>query len=404
MTVCLAGSTGGLVGLSKNDQSSLISLFSGEKSFHEFRDWFIKRQTCKVVSLVTNNNCNLKCRHCYLQVKELTQAELTVAQWEKTINSIAGLKPGLICISGKEVFVDQKGPKLLQMMKTAKDRNGGASLIGFITNGTLLHKHHQTVISMDPDYLDISLDGMQKDHDAIRGVGAYAKTIPNAIWAAETFKKRFYTSLTINALNVSRFIETVDDLQKKGISNIAAVFYKPQPYSDALLTLSQEQIDDLFTSLDRLGAINPEKEFKVMLDLDTFHLPSLQSFLKSKWFDFYDLKEDENANIYIEHYPRKNIRLLFRLHIIPGIERCRLTPEGNLLAAGDTLDARKYAECTIGNIRDFDYDFPALFDHSLHSDRFNIILKRYYQTTLPFLIKGMKNSISNKKGTKDDAA
>jgi len=390
MSITLAGSTGGLVGLKRNDHTYLIKLFTGNMNYDEFHNWFVKRQTLRVASLVVNNRCNLKCRHCYLQVKNPTGRKLDMIEWEKVIDSIASMKPGLICVSGKEVFIDPKGPDLLLHLRKIKNSHNEATRIGFITNGTFLHKHKKTVLAMNPDYLDISLDGTEEYHDAIRGKGSFSKAFPNVKWAAGTFRERFFTSLTIHKLNAANFIETVDFLQKNGIHNIAAVFYKPQPYTDAGLTLSDTQVDELFTRLHRLNSLNPEIPIKVMLDLDTSHLSSVKSFMRSEWFNVSSIKEDENGNLFIRHKLDNGGSLLFRLHIVPGIERSRITPEGNLLAAGDTLNTERYAEYSIGNVRDFGYNFPALYNYALYSKRLELILQEYYNKTLPLLVKEVK--------------
>ena len=395
MSITIAGSMGGLKGLSpqQNDKEFVKELFEESLSYFEFKQWFLKHHAPKIVSLVINNNCNLQCKHCYLQVKELTTRGLDLSEWKKVIDSIASMKPGLICLSGKEVFVDVNGTNLLLYLKEVRDRYNGVPRIGFITNGTLLHRHYNTIISMDPDYLDISLDGIEADHDAIRGKGAFARTMPNVYWAMKTFNTRFFISLTIQRQNVLRIIKTLDYLQQQGIRNISSAFYKPLAYTDQSLILSQAEIDQLFEDFHALSKLNVDAPVNVMLDLDISNLPSVISFVQSEWFDLDGLKEDDNGNFFLCYDFGNNLFLWFRLNLFPsGISRVRLTPEGNLLAAGDTINTATYAEHAIGNVRDFDYSFPALHNHALHSDRLEEILQEYYYNILPPLIKSRSNA------------
>jgi len=395
MSITLAGSMGGLRGRSLSNNSKLFhtKLFNGSLSFSEFCQWFKQHRDPKVVSLVINNTCNLRCRHCYLQVEALTAPPLELAEWKMVIDSIALMRPGLICLSGKEIFVDAKGPDLLLYLKEVRDRFNGSPRIGFITNGTLLHRYKDIVLATNPDYLDISLDGMESDHDAIRGKGTFAKTLPNIEWAAATFKERFYISLTIQKQNAQRLIRVVDYLQGKGIRNISTAFYKPLPYTDQDLVLSPIEVEQVFDDLHALGELRADDPVNVMLDLDISHLPSIIAFVQSDWFTLEFVQEDDNGNFFVRYELGNNVSLSFRLNLFPpGVSRVRITPEGNLLAAGDTVNTATYAEYAIGNTRDFKHDFSALHQYALESPRMAQIVQEYYNNALPLLIEKSKRT------------
>ena len=49
------------------------------------------------------------------------------------------------------------------------------------------------------------------------------------------------------------------------------------------------------------------------------------------------------------------------------------------------MDAKRYAEHALGNVRDFDFDLMRLHQSALRSPRIAVLLRRYFDTILPQL-------------------
>ena len=124
MPVSMAGSRGGVIRRTQEvRQSNFIeNLLTGHVSVNDLHQQFAAESCPKSVTLVVNNSCNLSCGHCYLQVKELTASALTETEWKSLIDSVANIDPELICLSGKEVFLGNRGARLLSYLREAKGR------------------------------------------------------------------------------------------------------------------------------------------------------------------------------------------------------------------------------------------------------------------------------------------
>lgn len=389
MSITLAGSEGGIKQPSSERRKIdfIPRLFGGNVSYEEYEHWYLEDPRLELASLVINNSCNLRCRHCYLQVKELTRNALSKEEWGRVIDSIAEMRPSMISINGKEIFVSKDGPVLLLKLRQVKQEHDGFFDIGFITNGTLLHQHYQTLLEMNPDYVDISLDGMKEEHNALRGKYAFERTWPNIEWALQKFDSRFFISTTLQKLNVRSFISFLTFLQEHGIQNVVIGFYKPLNYTDQSIILSEDDLRSVFYSLYELSEspYASEKPLSYIVDVDLSYLPPLLALIRTHWFQLDRVEQDTQGQFYMK-YSFGNITLLFRVTLFPmSVTRVRITPEGNLLVSGDTQDTTLYPQHTIGNVRDYEYNFAALYDSMLHSERLKSILREYYQETLPLL-------------------
>lgn len=390
MPATMAGSRGGTIGRAESSEwpKFIRRLLGGEVLFKELYGRLLASASPQNVTLVINNSCNLHCRHCYLQVKELTAPQLREEEWKLLIDSIARAGPELVCLSGKEIFLGDTGARLLSYLREVKDRARAPFRIGLITNGTKVDEFRDLIARAQPSYFDISLDGIEQDHEAMRGKGTFARTLPNVEWGAKAFGNRFFVNLTLQKQNFRRLVEAVEFLERCGVQNISCGFYRPLPYTDGSLALTDDDADYVLETLGDLEYISLQHPLTVLLDLDIINLQPLKAFLRSRWFNFEDIRQDRNGECYIEHSLGNGLRLEMRLAPYPtGVWRSvRITPEGNYLAAEDTINTMHYRERAIRNVRDFDYDFPRLHRYALDSRRFREILVDYYESDLPDLI------------------
>jgi len=389
MPAAMAGLRGGKIG-SRKDRSEVdfsLDLISGRLNSDQIRAHVIHERAPKTVTLVVNNSCNLACRHCYLQVEKLTAGALRVEEWERLSSSILDTAPELICLSGKEVFLGKTGPAVIKFLAAQRAAGRGATRLGVITNGTLIEPHYDLIEQADFSYFDISIDGIEEDHDAVRGQGAFAQLAPNLSWASRTLGKRLFVSQTFQRRNFQNFVKTVAMLDQFGVENIGCGFYRPLAYTDQSLTLSAPEIDEVFSGLSKLESIELDSPKVILFELDTVQMTALSAFFRSRWFDANAIISDENGNLYLEHELKNGLKLQFRFSLTPSLvfDSSRITPEGNYLAADDTIDTSKYARYSLGNVRDYGFDFPALHRAGARSGRLVEILDNYLEFTLPLL-------------------
>lgn len=389
MPSIMSGIRGGLTGRDTSGKRLEFchDLLSGRLSKSEIETELRAESERKAITFVINNSCNLACRHCYLQVDELTAPELTRDERERFLDSALNQNPDLICLSGKEIFLGNRGIEILSYLSAEKRARGSTVRIGAITNGTLIHRHRQAILDAGLDYLDISVDGLEADHDYNRGKGAFAAMKPNLIWAAEHLGSRLFVNMTLQKRNFRKAHEAIASFHAMGVQNVGCGFYQALPYTDSSLRLSQADHSEFFETLRKLESIHLEKPLTVLLDLDVVTIDATLAFMRSEWFSPDDICVDERGELYSEFVLANGIRLQIRFAPFPLMifKSVRITPEGNYLAVEDTVNAKLYAERTLANVRDFGFDLSRVHAHARRSPRLNAMLNEYFDQILPAL-------------------
>lgn len=383
----MSGVRGGLKGRSTNRKlvEFTTAVLSGEKTSAEIEHFVRQHVFDRTLTFVINNSCNLSCRHCYLQVESLTSQALRVDEWDKVFESALRQNPDLVCLSGKEIFLGNMGADSLAMLTGKKKVLGVHSRIGAITNGTLMHRHRAIVEQADLDYLDISFDGGNEAHDVLRGKGSFAAAARNATWAARTLGNRLFAGLTVQRANFQAMREAVAEITALGIQTIGCGFYQRVPYSDESLALTEAELDQFFESLGELGSVELPQPTTLLFDLHTATVDASLAFMRSHWFAPDQFLTDDRGEVFNEYRLPNGLRLQFSFAPYPMaiFKSARITPEGNYLAAEDTLDTRFYRVRTLGNVRDFDYDIGRLHGHARNQPRLKRIFADYSENVLP---------------------
>lgn len=364
-------------------------LLRGELSRDEVSDFLRNGGLPRFMSIVVNSTCNLRCRHCYLQMEETRQPLLTMPEWQRLTASICDSEIRMVCLSGKEVFVGSIGPAVVEMLQQARAQNRGFFRLGAVTNGTRLHLHPDAFRGDGFSYLDISMDGMREAHDAIRGQGAFDRTVSNVRWLAPRYGDRLFSMVTLMSENIHSLPEIVAGMSGLGFRQMGFGFYLPQKYTDTSLTLESSDSDRIFESLHDLASLSVPQPITVQVDLDSIVLDQALAFLRSDWFDPSTLKADRMGELYNEYRFDNGVTLQFRMIPYPtGIWKAsRLNPDGSYLAAEDTVDAKSYDKNAIANIRDFDFDIEAMNRFAMDSPRVKEILDDYLDKVLPKLVE-----------------
>jgi MoaA/NifB/PqqE/SkfB family radical SAM enzyme len=146
--------------------------------------------------------CNLSCRHCYINPQQHGTRMLPVAQIETWLKVLAARHPNtnLIFLGGEPTL----HPELAAAVQAAR-RLGYAS-VTIDTNGYLFHDILDRVTPEEVDFFSFSLDGAAaRTNDSLRGPGAYMACTEGI---AKAKAKGFFTSLIFT---VSRFnLEELD--------------------------------------------------------------------------------------------------------------------------------------------------------------------------------------------------
>jgi len=201
------------------------------------------------ISYFINNECNLKCRHCYVAYEKNKNA-LSIEEWKSIFDELISMGALTFGNVGKEPLLSWNETRELLLYFREKRQSIPKLRFGFVTNGILLDKSKvEDLERIQPDYIDISLDGTEDAHDYIRGSGNYKRTVKNleVMSEYEVFKKVFI-SFTANMINTSTIPGMVDVLYNMGVKNILISPYVTRDMTDELY-LSDHGILDWIEAL-----------------------------------------------------------------------------------------------------------------------------------------------------------
>ncbi|MFH2145466.1 MAG: radical SAM protein [Candidatus Omnitrophota bacterium] len=231
--------------------------------------------------IAMTNRCNLQCIMCATTRHDHTkEGELSLEQWELIINNITRFKVDSIGFGGGEPLLRRDLAGLIRIV-SAK-----GIMVNIITNATLLNQsflerlagHKKKIVFL------LSLDGLEKDNDGIRGRGVFKKVME----AASLLKKYDWTFYFTSVLMPENFFGYIDFL-KFIIQKYPGVFMDIQPviphneiyYRRNKFKLDKAQADALNNIIIFLGdsknKLNLCRPLEVICQYKDYFIGSLRS-------------------------------------------------------------------------------------------------------------------------------
>ncbi len=213
-----------------------------DKPFEFFVQWHLTER------------CNLGCRHCYqgwqssveMSLPEIKQAVGEVSDmikdWSDTYE--IAFSPSMN-ITGGEPFLRHDLFNILQEMK----KEGFE--IYLLTNGTLVNpKRARTLADLGVSGVQVSMEGPEHIHDAIRGAGSYAASTAGVKHLVDA-GLAVTLNVTVSNLNAEHVKEVVTLGSHAGVQRIGLSRLVPFGRGRALLSemLDSKQLRELYESL-----------------------------------------------------------------------------------------------------------------------------------------------------------
>jgi radical SAM protein with 4Fe4S-binding SPASM domain len=211
---------------------------------------FFGEEPIMAATIRVTKACNLRCPHCYVNAGEKLENELSLEEIKSIIDQLAKLKVFSIFFTGGEPFIR---PDILDILNYT-DKNGFAMYIS--TNGTLIDlqtinrlkllKHLRT--------FQISIDGLRKTHDSIRGVkGTFDKAINTIELAKKKLKNTKITIIsTLMKENANEMGELLKLAIKLEVDNFGIVTLYPIKRSTKVKDVSTLQKYKIFKKLSEI--------------------------------------------------------------------------------------------------------------------------------------------------------
>ena len=307
------------------------------------------------IGLQINRNCNLRCKTCFLWnnegryknlPKEQTNIELDVLYFEKLLNETKGVKSNLFIWGTEPLFHSQWDDYAKCLEKDPR-------WLVICTNGILINQRLNSILPISENTaLDVSLDGLEDAHDAVRGKGNFKKTIDN----------------------VKLMLQLQKSSEYKGLVSIHCVVTEqviPQMFKIAEFVERLGGIDTLYFGLPWYispdTACEMDNYFKKRIPIDLKPEGDIPSWHHYKYHVNKDLI-DELKN-QLEKLNSKKWEFRFRLQPnidmnnledfimggkIPAQNKTRCLATSNrmdVLASGDVTSCQCFPEFVVGNIK-----------------------------------------------------
>ena len=164
----------------------------------------------QMVCLYLTNACNLRCRHCFASAGRTHTNELTTQEILRLIDDLAKMNVKELCCFGGEPLLRKD---VFELCHRGKENGITVSLI---TNGTLIDRHMATKIGEAFDKVQVSLDGLEHQNDALRGQGSFAEAVQGIIHLLNCGVE-VVVNTVISKYNIDTLVEYVGFLAKIGV-------------------------------------------------------------------------------------------------------------------------------------------------------------------------------------------
>jgi len=226
--------------------------FNSKKDFNWLNENFGKYRKAWFQSafVYITENCQLRCKHCYLGDRLKRGGQMPIQQIIKHLNLWKGLGTNRICLIGGEPTLHPDFKAAVQYANSLKFKE-----VIMDTNG--IPPSLDVLKQLDPkdfSYIQISLDGGSPEtHELIRGVGTFNKTLKTI---KELCKQGFDVRIisTVNKLNSKDCLKVIKLADSIGVSmvkfhvcsqegrckNDSAMIFSPKEWLDFIKIILRE--------------------------------------------------------------------------------------------------------------------------------------------------------------------
>lgn len=150
----------------------------------------------RYLELQITNRCNLRCKHCFVGMDK--SQNLAFEKIQKVLKEFEQLQGLRVLITGGEPLLHPEFEKINNFIKELAIRKI------LFTNGVLLND--KTLKNLNVEEIQISLDGMKRGHEILRGKGTFEKTL-QAIKKATDYGFQVSVATVIHKGNLTEFDE-----------------------------------------------------------------------------------------------------------------------------------------------------------------------------------------------------
>ncbi|WP_055108091.1 radical SAM protein [Paenibacillus ihumii] len=193
------------------------------------------------IGIKLNNGCNLRCKHCFEWnpdgfhhgfAKEVKNDEIEISVVEKLLAETRERKSRVFLWGGEPLFYS-KFDELAELL-AREDR-----YTTICTNAILIEQKLDSILKMSDNLVMlVSLEGFEKENDAIRGKGTFKKVIRAIQLLLDLQKQGLYkgkvsVALTVNDQMVSQLYSFMEFFEEMGVDSVYFCFPWYIPFDTA---------------------------------------------------------------------------------------------------------------------------------------------------------------------------
>ena len=207
------------------------------------------------ITIDVTSKCNLRCKHC--RVNEIGY-DMTLDEIEEVFNKLTDFKPRGVFISGGEPLIRDD---IVEIVKKSKKL---APVTILNTNSLLLTENKlKELIDSGLNYIQVSVDGIEEQHDYIRGKGTYKKTIEKMKLINEYSDQiKLHISSVVSQKNIDymeEFARQILEIEKINVQILGFKRFIPNNVLKDTAALGKDGLKKLYKNLELLQKKYNEK-------------------------------------------------------------------------------------------------------------------------------------------------
>ena len=237
----------------KEEEDKIKSLLNGDYNLIDNR---LENQMSAPLKISMNltKKCNLRCKQCFSDSGTIKAKELTTQEMFKLFDDMQKYGTFFICLGGGEPFTREDLFDILEY------GNKKQLAISIVSNGLLLNE--QIIDKLNKENIDtlwISLDGLEKNHEFLRGKGTFQKALDAISLISRKFTRKKAIRISLNNKNIGEYKELIKIAEE---NNFDLIRFTP------ILSFGRAKQEDLTITQDQyIDFINKIKQIESKIEI-----------------------------------------------------------------------------------------------------------------------------------------
>lgn len=313
------------------------------KCFDPYNETFqdlIKSSSIYEMRVLVNNDCQLKCEHCFYGFDEMCEERLSLDEYREVFKQATSLGINKFHFSGKEPLFDDF---IFEVVCVLREVNPGAK-IDVVTNGINVPKYAQKMKAFGFEKVYLSIDSLDKTNSVRNVSNVYNK----AILALQEIEIPIQVFIDVHEYNKENVLDVLTFLHKHyGIDDfyVRTIIIVGSAKKNGMKRLDLKTLNFVYEEL-----LDYSNSNKIMITFAP-HAPEVYDILGSTHNS--RLKKDiVNTYRYASSSVTETFSIYPEFYCGKYESQITLTPDGFLLGCGAEVSDPNYQTLSSGNVRD----------------------------------------------------